>query len=206
MILLSHVNSPLKLIQNVPTRPCCILSVNSPSSSLCLHPTPWQAGTLSHIQMERSSHHCSVDLIVLVLDFFAVRNLRRPGGRGGWVVGVREIYARFWGLQLVEKQHGQCRHPAVWQGLSGHFTEACTCERACVSAHTHYRSRGDECRSRGRKPSIPEFQNNKLQRTCQSLISAQWLPDCLRSCVSDVDCILSWKAKANPCIGLIPIL
>lgn len=74
------MNSPLKLIQNVPTRPCCILSVNSPSNSLHLHPTPWQAGTLSHIQMERSSHYCSVDLIVPVLDFFANLQLRQGGG------------------------------------------------------------------------------------------------------------------------------
>lgn len=159
------MNSPLKLIQNAPTRPCCILSVNSPSNSLRLHPTPWQAGTLSHIQMERSSHHCSVDLIVIVLDFFANLQLRESkGGR------EREIYARSWGLQLVEKQRGQCSHLAVWQGLSGHFTEARTCERACTSAHAHYRSRGDECRGRGRKPSIPQFQNNKLQRKCQSLL------------------------------------
>lgn len=157
------MNSPLKLIQNVPTRPCCILSVSSPSNSLRLHPTPWQAGTLSHIQMERSSHYCSVDLIVIVLDFFA--NLQLSEGRGGG-----EIYARSWGLQSVEKQHGQCSHPAVWQGLSGHFTEARTCERAWASAHTHYRSGGDECRSPGRKPSIPKFQNNKLQRRCQSLL------------------------------------
>lgn len=82
MILLSRVNSPLKLIQNVPTRPCCILSVNSRSSSLCLYLKPWQAETLSHVQMERSSHHCSVNLIVLVLDFFASPQLLKAGGKG----------------------------------------------------------------------------------------------------------------------------
>lgn len=123
IILLNCVNSLLNLIQTVPTWTCCIRCVNSPSSSLILHPSHWQARTLSEIQMDRRTHHYSVR--------FPCRTTTMSHTHI-----QREIYAHPWALQLVEKQHGQCSHPAIWQGLSGHFTKARTCECA-LHAPTH---------------------------------------------------------------------
>lgn len=204
MILLSRVNSPLKLIQNVPTRPCCILSVNSPSSSLCLYLTPWQAETLTRTDgkkfpsLQRRPNSFSVGFLCKSTTFEGRGEGVGGGGGEGDLCALLRVAVG--GKTTRTMQASSSLTGIKWPLHRGLHMWAGLCEHT----HTHYRSRGDECRSRGRKPSIPEFQNNKLQRRCQSLLSAQWLPDCLRSCVSVIDCIIPWKAKVNPCIGLIP--